>query len=40
MTQPELFLDTVFTGEHAAAPLKFAHGTTTLGFVFQHGVGT
>jgi hypothetical protein len=37
--QPELFLDSVFTGEHAAPALKFAHGTTTLGFVFKHGVG-
>lgn len=25
-------------GGHGAAPLRFAHGTTTLGFVFQGGV--
>lgn len=36
--RPELFLETAFEGDNAAPPLKFAHGTTTLGFVFNEGV--
>merc|ERR1712070_806918 len=35
---PRTFVDTVFEGPDAPPKLKFAHGTTTLGFVFKGGV--
>lgn len=36
--QPETFIRDVFERADAPAPIEFAHGTTTLGFVFQHGI--
>merc|ERR1712010_330301 len=35
---PQAFLNTVFEGPDAPPKLDFAHGTTTLGFVFKGGV--
>merc|ERR1712010_292238 len=35
---PRTFVDTVFEGPDAPPKLEFAHGTTTLGFVFKGGV--
>merc|ERR1711988_438054 len=35
---PQEFLNTVFEGPGAPPKLDFAHGTTTLGFVFKGGV--
>merc|ERR1712010_378104 len=35
---PQAFVDTVFEGPDAPPKLEFAHGTTTLGFVFKGGV--
>jgi len=35
---PSTFLHDAFSVPHAPAALELAHGTTTLGFVFQHGV--
>jgi 20S proteasome subunit beta 5 len=35
---PQSFLDTVFEGPGAPPKLDFAHGTTTLGFVYKGGV--
>lgn len=35
---PETFVSDVFDNKHAPAPIKMAHGTTTLGFIFKHGV--
>merc|ERR1711907_897925 len=35
---PRSFLDTVFEGPNAPPKLEFAHGTTTLGFVYKGGV--
>jgi len=36
--QTASFLDDVFARKDAAPAIKMAHGTTTLGFVFDHGV--
>ena len=36
--QAEAFARTKFEAADSPADLKFAHGTTTLGFVFKHGV--
>ena len=36
-TQPASFLSKV-TGEDSNVKIQFLHGTTTLGFKFQHGV--
>jgi len=38
VSDPRQFLNTVFEGENAAPKLEFAHGTTTLGFVYKGGV--
>merc|ERR1712216_658300 len=38
VADPKNFLNTVFEGPGAAPKLEFAHGTTTLGFVYQGGV--
>jgi len=38
VADPKQFLNTVFEGEGAPAKLDFAHGTTTLGFVYKGGV--
>eukprot|EP01102_Stenamoeba_stenopodia_P022040 TRINITY_DN904_c0_g1_i2.p1 TRINITY_DN904_c0_g1~~TRINITY_DN904_c0_g1_i2.p1 ORF type:complete len:275 (+),score=47.77 TRINITY_DN904_c0_g1_i2:138-962(+) len=35
---PKSFLDEVFAREDAPEAIKFAHGTTTLGFKYQHGI--
>jgi len=35
---PQSFLNTVFDGPNAPPKLEFAHGTTTLGFVYKGGV--
>merc|ERR1712070_595091 len=35
---PQQFLNTVFEGPGAPPKLDFAHGTTTLGFVYKGGV--
>jgi len=35
---PSSFIQDSFANENAPAPIEFAHGTTTLGFVFQGGV--
>eukprot|EP00027_Filamoeba_sp_ATCC50430_P016316 CAMPEP_0168570328 /NCGR_PEP_ID=MMETSP0413-20121227/16657_1 /TAXON_ID=136452 /ORGANISM="Filamoeba nolandi, Strain NC-AS-23-1" /LENGTH=263 /DNA_ID=CAMNT_0008602933 /DNA_START=85 /DNA_END=876 /DNA_ORIENTATION=+ len=35
---PQTFIRDVFEMEQAPAPIEFAHGTTTLGFVFKHGI--
>uniref|UniRef100_A0A7S4NQP9 Proteasome subunit beta n=1 Tax=Paramoeba aestuarina TaxID=180227 RepID=A0A7S4NQP9_9EUKA len=35
---PTTFLQDTFAQENAPKAIEFAHGTTTLGFVFQHGV--
>merc|ERR1712159_300094 len=38
VADPRSFLDTVFEGPNAPPKLEFAHGTTTLGFVYKGGV--
>mmetsp|Transcript_120910 Transcript_120910/g.170090 ORF Transcript_120910/g.170090 Transcript_120910/m.170090 type:complete len:274 (-) Transcript_120910:27-848(-) len=38
MDKAEAFARTKFEAADSPADLKFAHGTTTLGFVFKHGV--
>jgi len=35
---PKEFLDDVFAREDAPSPIDFAHGTTTLGFVYKNGI--
>jgi len=35
---PSTFLKDVFSVEGAPKPIEMAHGTTTLGFVFKHGI--
>jgi len=37
-SNPGNFLRDAFEGPDAPAPIEMAHGTTTLGFIFQHGV--
>jgi len=38
VADPQAFLNTVFEGPGAPPKLDFAHGTTTLGFVYKGGV--
>jgi len=35
---PNTFLDTTFHTDNAPESIKYAKGTTTLGFIFQHGI--
>jgi 20S proteasome subunit beta 5 len=35
---PQTFFKDAFDGPNAPQPIELAHGTTTLGFIFKHGV--
>ena len=37
-SQPSAFLRDAFAAEDAPKAIKMLHGTTTLGFIFKHGV--